>query len=66
MLTLERIKIFVFLILIILIYKIIYNYFEILYQELRDESMFYLTRLKYDSYKLLLNKLIYILLFIQK
>lgn len=40
MLTLDRIKIFVFLIFLILIYKIIYNYLENIYQELRDESKF--------------------------
>ena len=66
MLTLDRIKIFIFLIFIILIYKIIYNYFENIYQELRDEGTFYLTRLKYDPYNAWLNKIIYILLFIQK
>ena len=66
MLTLDRIKIFIFLIFIILIYKIIYNYFENIYQELRDEGTFYLTSLKYDPYNAWLNKIIYILLFIQK
>jgi len=66
MVTLDRIKIFVFLIFIILIYKIIYNYLEDIYKELRDESKFYLTRVKYTPYKLFFNRIIYILLFIQK
>jgi hypothetical protein len=66
MLTLDRIKIFIVLIAIILIYKIIYNYFEKMYKELRDEAKYYLVRIKYDKYLSYLNKIIYILLFIQK
>ena len=66
MLTFDRIKIFVFIISIIVIYKIIYNFIEKIYQGLRDEAIFFLVRSKYKPYIHYLNKIIYILLFIQK
>ena len=66
MLTLDRIKTFICLILVILIYKSIYNYFEKKYQELMDEPQFYLVRSKYESYILLFSKIIPVLLYIQK
>jgi len=42
MLTFDRIKIFVFI--------IIYNYFESIYKILRDESAYYVIRAKYVQY----------------
>ncbi len=66
MLTFDRIKIFVFIIIIILTYKIIYNYFENIYKGLRDESTYYVVRVKYEQYIYYFNRIIYILIFIQK
>ena len=66
MLTFDRIIIFIFLIIIILVYKIIYNYLEGIYQGLRDEASYYVVRRQYEPYIHYLHKIIYILFFLQK
>lgn len=66
MLTFDRIIIFIFIIILILIYKVLYNYLEDIYKNLREEATYYLVRAKYEPYIYHLNKVIYILLFIQK